>query len=68
MDGKAAPIYLADGAFRAIPLLNTGSHQVKMSYYPPIIVDSFFYSLFAWLALLIGWILRKRLDQWYSAR
>ncbi len=68
VDGKAAPIYLADGAFRAIPLLNTGSHQVKMSYYPPIIVDSFFYSLFAWLALLIGWILRKRLDQWYSAR
>jgi hypothetical protein len=68
VDGKEEPIYQADGTFRAVPLLNPGHHQVKMSYYPPIIVYSFFYSLFAWIALGVGWIFRKRLDQWFSSR
>ncbi len=68
VDGKEGPIYLADGTFRAVPLLNAGSHRVKMSYYPPIIIYSFFYSLFAWIALAVGWAFHSRLDQWFSTR
>ncbi len=67
VDGKEAPIYLADGAFRAVPLLSAGSHQVKMSYYPPIITVTFFYSLFFWLALACGFLFREKLDHWCSS-
>ncbi len=66
VDGVETPIYLADGTFRAVPLLSVGHHRVKMSYYPPILIYSFFYSLFAWLALAAGWMFRNRLDQWVS--
>ncbi len=68
VDGKEEPIYLADGAFRAVPLLSAGGHKVRMAYYPAIIVDTFYYSLLAWLALLAGLAFRGRLDGWCSAR
>jgi len=64
VDGVEKPIYQADGTFRAVPLLDAGRHQVKMSYYPPIIVWTFFYSLMAWIALIGGWFFREKLDRW----
>ena len=64
VDGVERPIYQADGTFRAVPLLGTGRHVVKMSYYPPIIVWTFFYSLLAWIALVVGWVFRQKLDRW----
>ncbi len=68
VDGKEEPIYQADGTFRAVPLLMTGHHQVKMSFYPPIIVYTFYYSLFTWIALVAAWFFHRRLDQWFSTR
>jgi hypothetical protein len=64
VDGAEKPIYLADGTFRAIPLLSPGRHQVRMSYYPAIIVGSFFYTLMAWALVLAAVFFQKRLDQW----
>ena len=61
VDGNEAPIYQADGAFRAIPLLKTGVHRVTMSYYPAVIVKSFYYSVFCWGILLAGWLLAMAL-------
>ena len=66
VDGVEKPIYQADGTFRAVPLPGVGQHRVKMSYYPPIIVWTFFYSLLAWAAVVGGYIFRERLDRWAS--
>lgn len=66
VDGVEKPIYQADGTFRAVPLLGVGQHRVKMSYYPPIIIWTFFYSLLAWAVVLGGWVFRERLDRWAS--
>lgn len=67
VDGREEPIYQADGTFRAVELGEPGSHTVKMSYHPAIIIDSFFYSLFFWVLLAIFWACRGKLEAWYSS-
>ncbi len=68
VDGKEEPIYQADAAFRALELQNPGHHVVKMSYYPFVILGSFFFSLLAWILILMGWIYRVQLNRWWESR
>ncbi|HUO56931.1 MAG TPA: YfhO family protein [bacterium] len=56
VDGEEEPIYRADGAFRAVPLLQPGTHRVTFSFYPPVIVMSFYYSAACWALLFVGWL------------
>ncbi len=64
VDGKEETVYQADSAFRVVELKNPGHHTVKMSYHPGIIVYTFWYSLFIWVVLLIGWLKRQSLGVW----
>jgi len=50
VDGKPAPIYRADGFFRAVPV-PAGRHEVIFSYHP----EAFYYSLWISAAGLAVW-------------
>lgn len=57
VDGRPAPIFAANVAFRAIPV-PAGEHGVEMRFVPRVLYYSAFFSALAWLAVA-GVVLRS---------